>query len=290
MEQRSKEWFQARKGKLTGSNIGAALNMNPYKTPDDLIRQMVREYHGLESEFQGNVATEYGTLHEPLAVMDYEMISGNTVEDCGFFVSPLHEWLGASPDGLIGDDGLLEVKCPYGLRNKKGADLVFKTAKEQEHYYAQMQIEMVCGQRDWVDFFQWSENGSKTERVSWDELWLQEHVPQLEKFYQWYLSEINNPIHLEDKVKEINNLRADMLIKEYDRLKALIEDSEAQKKDMLAELVTLSGERNSLICGRKLTKGERVGSVAYAKVVKEHLKDLDLEPYRGKASEYWKLS
>ena len=51
IEQRSLEWFEARKGKLTGSNIGAALGINPWKTPDDLIRQMVREYHGAESEF-----------------------------------------------------------------------------------------------------------------------------------------------------------------------------------------------------------------------------------------------
>ena len=75
MEQRSEEWFKARKGKLTGSNIGAALGVNPWKTPEDLIRQMVREYHGAESEFTGNIATEHGTLHEPLAILDYMSLS-----------------------------------------------------------------------------------------------------------------------------------------------------------------------------------------------------------------------
>jgi hypothetical protein len=58
----------------------------------------------------------------------------------------------------------------------------------------------------------------------------------------------------------------------------------------LCEIVKISKKRNALICGRKLTLVERKGSVAYAKVVKDHLKDLDLNPYTGKPSEYWKLS
>ena len=60
IEQRTPEWFKQRKGKITGSVAGAALGLNPYMTPMQLIRRMVREYHGLESEFTGNIATEYG--------------------------------------------------------------------------------------------------------------------------------------------------------------------------------------------------------------------------------------
>ena len=63
VKQRSPEWFKARIGRLTGSNIGAALGLTPWKTPDDLIRQMVREYHGAEPEFVGNAATECCTAH-----------------------------------------------------------------------------------------------------------------------------------------------------------------------------------------------------------------------------------
>lgn len=288
MEQRSKEWFQARKGKLTGSNVGAALGLDPYRTPDDLIRQMVREYHGAESEFTGNVATEYGTLHEPLAVMDYEMLSGNSVEDCWFIVSPFHEWLGASPDGLIDRDGLLEVKCPFGLRNKKDADLVFKTAKDQPHYYAQMQIEMYCAQRIWCDFYQWSENGSAKEQVLLSEEWLDKYIPELEAFYNRYLSELDNPAHLEDKIKEINTLKADELLKEYDRIKATIDDSEARKKEIVSELVEICGKKDAIICGRKLTHVERKGNVDYGKI--PELKGLDLEKYHKKSSKFWKLS
>lgn len=288
MEQRSEEWFKARKGKLTGSNIGASIGTNPWKTPEDLIRQMVRDYHGAESEFTGNVATEHGTNHEPLATMDYFGKTGNLVEECGFFVHPEYEWLGASPDGLIGDDGIIEVKCPYGLRNKKGDDLVFKSATDQRHYYAQMQIEMACTGRKWCDFYQWSPNGDSIERVNFSPNWFAQALPELRKFYDWYLSELDNPAHLEPKEREINTFHAQKLVQEWDELKTTIEDAEARKKEVLAELVQLSKERNAIIHGRKLTQVERKGNVQYAKI--PELKGIDLEPYRGKSSQFWRLS
>lgn len=294
MEQRSEAWFKARRGKLTGSNIGAALGVNPWKSPEDLMRQMVREHHGAESEFSGNVATEYGTLHEPLALMDYFGKTALLVEECGFFVHPEHEWLGASPDGLVGEDGLIEVKCPFGLRNKKGDDLVFKAAADQPHYYAQMQIEMACApaedgkHRDWCDFYQWSKHGDSLERVWFDPQWFADNLPALEAFYKWYLSELDNPAHLEPKEKEINTFHAQKLIQEWDALAQTIDDATARKREVLDELVKLSKDRPALIHGRKLTKVERKGNVQYAKV--PELKGVDLEPYRGKGSEYWRLS
>ena len=110
MEQRSKEWFKAREGRITGSSVGAILGYSPFMSPDDVMRRMVREYHGAESEFKGNAATEWGTLNEPGACVEYEMETGSTVELCGFY--KYEHWLGASPDGLIGSNGLVEFKCP----------------------------------------------------------------------------------------------------------------------------------------------------------------------------------
>lgn len=288
MEQRSEEWFKARKGKLTGSNVGAALGLNPWKTPEDLIRQMVREYHGAEPEFTGNVATEYGNLHETLAVMEYMGKTGLHPEETGFHVHPEHDWLGASPDALIEDDGILEVKCPFGLRNKKGDDLVFKDAEGQQHYYAQMQVEMACTRRDYAHFYQWSKHGDSLQTVEFDPEWWNQHLPAMIQFYNWYLSELDNPEHLEDKQKEINTLKAKKLIDEWDKLKATIDDSESRKKEILSELVKISGERDALMHGRKLTKVERKGNVNYKKI--PELEGVDLEKYRGKPSEFWRLS
>ncbi len=158
IEQRSPEWFEQRKGKLTGPNIGTALCVNPYKKPADLMRQMVREWHGAESEFKGNVATEWCTANEANATSELEMFHLSApVEETGLHVHPDHEWLAASPDGLIGDDGVAEIKCPFGLRDKDKPE--FKPLVDQPHYFAQVQIEMACTGRTWCAFYQWTPKG-----------------------------------------------------------------------------------------------------------------------------------
>ena len=55
MIQRTPAWYAARKGRVTGSSVGSILGLNPWATSDDVMRRMVREYHGAESEFKGNV-------------------------------------------------------------------------------------------------------------------------------------------------------------------------------------------------------------------------------------------
>lgn len=286
IEQRSEQWFNARRGKLTGSNIGAALGVNPFKTPDDLIRQMVREYHGADSEFSGNIATEHGTAHEQLAQFDYEMTTGNTVKECGFFVHPEFEWLGASPDGLVGEHGLIEIKCPFGLRNEPIPK--FKPLADQPHYYAQIQMEMACTGRQWCDFYQWTPHGDSLEVVNYDAAWWSDNLPKLEAFYALYLSELDNPAHLEEKHKEINTQHAKLLLDEYQDLTDSIEQATERKKEVFDELVKLAKGRNSLIWGRKLTQVDRKGSVDYKAI--PQLKGVDLEQYRKKPTNYWRLT
>ena len=64
MEQRSPEWFAARAGRVTGSQVGGLLGLSPHVSEGDAFRALVRSVHGLDSEFKGNVATEYGSFHE----------------------------------------------------------------------------------------------------------------------------------------------------------------------------------------------------------------------------------
>ena len=64
MEQRSEKWFAARKGRVTGSMVGAVLGLDPNCTRAEAMRRMVRSWQGLPSEFQGNIATQWGINHE----------------------------------------------------------------------------------------------------------------------------------------------------------------------------------------------------------------------------------
>lgn len=285
MKQQSKQWFEARKGRVTDSVVGAILGIAPYMTREEALRSMVRSYHGAEREFIGNIATEWGNTNEETARWEYELETGNTVKEAGF--DRYEDWLGASPDGYVGDDGLLEIKCPFGIR--KDEPPVFKSIEDQPHYYAQIQIQLHVTGREWCHFWQWTQHGTKLETVNYDQAWIDENLPKLRQFYAEYLSELDNPEHLEPLRKEINTEETRRLVDEYDQLSEAIDNATERKKEVLAELVKASGEKNALVWGKKLTLTERVGSVSYAKVVKDHCPDVDLEQYRGKPSKFWGL-
>jgi putative phage-type endonuclease len=283
-EQRTPAWYEQRKGRVTGSAVGAILGLAPYATRADILRRMVRDYHGAPSEFTGNVATSYGTENEDGAVWQYELETGNKVVPAGFV--PFEDWLGASPDGYIGADGLIEVKCPYSLRN--GGE--FKSIQDQPHYYAQIQVQLYCTGMDWCDFYQWAPHGTKLERVDLDRDWLDRHLPILRQFYAEYLSELDNTDHIQPLRKELNTLEAKRVLEEIDQLREAEEQAKERRKELEADLVLMAGNQNANIWGRKLTLVEKEGSISYAKVVKDHCPTVDLEVYRGKPSSYWRLT
>jgi putative phage-type endonuclease len=290
IQQRSKEWFEQRKGKVTGSIAGAILGLNPYMTREDVMRQKVREYYGADREFNGNVATAYGQFHEDGALRDLQLdMPQLNIQEASFY--ELDNWLGASPDGLIDDDAVLEIKCPYSQRDKNPPK--FKSINEQPHYYAQIQVELLCTHRYKCYFFQWSTHGTQLEIVMRDQDWIDEYLPELREFYLDYLKEREMPYagpYLEAKRKEVETLTAAKLIEEYDDLSQAIDQATERRKEVLAELVKQAKEKDAEICGRKLTKVTRKGSISYSKLMKENFPKFNCEPYRGKSSEYWKLS
>lgn len=290
IEQRSPEWFAQRKNRLTGSLAGAALGMSPNMKPDACMRLMVRNALGAEREttdFVEDSIMGHGKFHESGAIVEYEMETGNTVESCGFF--PFEDWSGASPDGLIGEDALLECKVPWGKR--KDENPIFKTLREQPHYYAQVQIELLATGRKWAHFWQWTPYGSLLERVSVDQSWLDDNLPRLRQFHARFLDELrdNAEEHLQPLRITIDTPNAAKMVAEYDDLSEAIERATERKKELLAEMVTIAKDKNAIFGGRRLTLTKRVGAVSYATVVKKLLPDADLEPYRGKPTEFWGL-
>jgi putative phage-type endonuclease len=280
MEQRSDEWFAARKGRVTASMVGAILGHSPNLTRAGAMRRMVRDAHGAEPEFTGNIATRYGEFNEDGAVSEYEMETGNKVEKVGFI--PREDWAGCSPDGLINDDGGLETKCPFGKREK--GDLV--PLADQPHYYDQVQFSLWVTDRKFWHFYQWAAGRSKLECVLPDQAWQDENLPRLRQFHAEFLAEDPAP-HLEARRVEIDTLEAARIIAEYDQLTEAIENAEARKKELLAEMVRQANGKDAVYAGRNLTKIVKAGSVSYAKALAKYAPKADLEPFRGKPSEYW---
>ena len=103
---------------------------------------------GAPSETYSNAAMVHGTETEPEARAAYEFYQGVTVQEVAFVHHPKIEQAGCSPDGLIGDDGLLEIKCPQSATHLE--TLLGQAVPGK--YEAQMQFQMACTGRKYCDF------------------------------------------------------------------------------------------------------------------------------------------
>lgn len=286
MEQRSPEWFAARKGRITASSVGAILGNSPNATRDDVMRRMVREWHGAENEFAGNIATEYGVNNEAGALVEYTMETANAVQSVGFVTR--EDWAGASPDGLINDDGGLEVKAPFGLRKQENPQ--FKTLLDQPHYHDQVQFSLWVTIRKYWHFYQWHQRKTKLECVLPCAQWQADALPRLRQFYAEYLAERDTPgAHCEPLRRVIDTPEAARMVAEYDQLQDAIDNATDRKKELLADMVRIAGDKNAVFAGRNLTLTSRVGAVSYAKAIAALLPDADLEKWRGNPSSFWGL-
>lgn len=288
IEQRSEAWFEARKGRVTASLVGAILNHSPYMTRAQAMRSMVRDACNAEREFKGNAATEWGTAMEPMAIGEFEDRTGLVVEKAGFITRD--DWAGCSPDGLIGETAGLETKCPYGIRSDPAP--LFKSLAEQPHYYDQVQFSMWVTGRDTWHFEQWTPYDHAGATVTTDLAWQNDNIPALRQFYAEFLYEMqeNREEHLTALRREVDTPQAHKMVTEWDELSEAIERATERKADLLKEMVSLCGDNDALFAGRKLTKVEKEGSVSYAKALKALCPGADVEPYRGKPSSHWRLS
>ena len=147
MEQRTDEWFAARLGKVTASKVSDVMSKGMGR--ETYMTYLIAEVLTTEraSSFT-NTAMEWGTATEPYARQAYEALNNLWVEEIGFVQHPTIERAGASPDGLVGDDGLIEIKCPNTATHLD--TLIDKTVPKK--YINQMQFQMACTGRKWCDF------------------------------------------------------------------------------------------------------------------------------------------
>jgi len=288
MIQGSDEWKALRVGRVTASRIGSIMGWSPYMSRDDVLREMVRQHFGAEPEFTGNIATEYGQKHEPLARHTYEIETCNKVRETVFFHT---NEFGASPDGMIDPDGILEIKCPFAKRKDKEPKFTSIHDDSLRHYMAQVQWNLYMSDRKWCDFYQWSPNGSRLERVERDEEMIALIWRAACNFYSEYQAALLNPDeHLEEKRRVIDTPTAQKMVTEWDELRDQIDLLTERKKALLEDFIALAKGGNAIIAGRRLTQVESKGAISYAKAIKELLPDADLTPYQGKPTISWRFT
>ena len=187
LRQGSEEWYEARRNRLTGSNFAAAIGISPYAVPRSLWEMFTNKLG--TREHTSSAGTLHGNKYEAVALSMYEQISGVQVKATGFWVHPKYNWLGASPDGLVGDDGVVEVKCPlHGVHEFL-----------PRVYMPQLQAELACTQRKWVDFVSWyygGKDGREHMEVRVTRVWRSDRYwswmfPRLEYFWNCVLQNVS---------------------------------------------------------------------------------------------------
>ena len=188
VEQGAPEWKAARLGHVTASGMANVMAkgkdkseaVTRYKYKVQIVAERMT---GVVAESYSNAAMEWGVEQEGFAVMAYESMRDVLVDKTGFWLHPSIKWLGVSPDRLVGDDGLIEVKCPnttthlgYLFDNRVPPD-----------YYKQIQCQLWVTGRSWCDFVSFDprlprRNQLLVVRTERDEKLIGEMQVEVEKF------------------------------------------------------------------------------------------------------------
>jgi putative phage-type endonuclease len=195
MEQRTPEWHAARLGRVTASRVAdvVARTKTGYGSgrANYMAELICERLTGTQGAFYSNAAIQWGVEKEPDARAAYEEAVGMFVVEVGFIPHNTISMAGASPDGLVGDGGLVEIKCPNTATHIDTLLSGFVPNK----YINQMQWQMACTGRQWCDFVSFDPRMPEgmqiwIKRVDRDNVL----IAELEKEVISFLSELENKI------------------------------------------------------------------------------------------------
>lgn len=197
---KNKLWKKARIGRVTSSNFGAICKCKNSE-PVSVIKT-VMGYNRFS-----NASVKWGRDHEPAARRKYVLVKKDaghkiSVTDTGLYVKTDIPFLGSSPDGLVNDNGqngVLEVKCPFKWRLSKIDDASKDSQfcceinkdqvqlKRNHNYYYQVQAQMALTNSSWCDFVIWTLSDIHIERISFNEQFWQDCLVKVIEFYQKFV-------------------------------------------------------------------------------------------------------
>jgi putative phage-type endonuclease len=200
VQQGTPEWHQLRLGKVTASRVadilaktktGPSASRNNY-----LIELALQRVTKTIQESYTNSAMEWGVQTEPHARVAYEVATGNFVDQVAFIDHPSIAGFGCSPDGLVGDDSLIEIKCPNSPTHWE----YFKSEEPPQKYVIQMQAQMAVTGRKWCDFVSFDPRMPERSQllivcVERDD----EFIANMEEEIKKFLSEVEAEVNLMER-------------------------------------------------------------------------------------------
>ena len=202
MEQRTDEWFKARLGKVTASRVSDVLAK--IKSGEAAVRrnykmQLATErLTGQKTDSYTNQAMQDGIDREDTARQIYEIVRDIKVEQVGFIDHPTIKMAGASPDGLLPDNGVLEIKCP--IETTHTTNLLER--KLPSRYISQVQWQIACTGADYANFVSYNPNFEPKLQLMYVEVERDnEYIEMLEEEVSIFLLEVDEVINT---LRELN--------------------------------------------------------------------------------------
>ncbi|CAG9773376.1 unnamed protein product [Ceutorhynchus assimilis] len=209
-------WHRERRRRITASIFGKICKAKSETTKLNLVKSIVNP-----KKIDHIPSVRYGSRNEQTAINKYSESTKNIVEKAGLHVHKKFPFLGGSPDGLVGNDGVIEVKCPYSIRNLKIDEQYLDyleengNLKKNHEYYYQIQGLLEMTNRPWCDFVIFTGHDIKIQRIFRNTKFWANMFTNLKSFYFFYfLPYVVRPeslkIALEDRkwttIKEITLL------------------------------------------------------------------------------------
>lgn len=280
--QNSPEWHDYRKTKIGASDAGTILGINPWKTPYKLWQEKL----GLLEPEPMNDSMKLGQSLEKNARKEFEKKMGVKVEPKVLAHDNLNFMI-ASMDGISCDNKIaVEIKCP--------GERAFNNALRgviPSYYQTQMQHQMHVCDLEEMFYFVYIEKYETPQSVCLpffrDEKLIKKIIDYEKNFYDC-LMEFEPPSLIEkDFINMENNREWKELCIQMKMIKNNMKFLENLEKETRTKLLNLSGNLNARGCGLQLSKVVKMGTVQYQQI--PEIKNINLDSYRSKPSEYWKI-
>lgn len=223
MQRNSKVWHEERKKRITASNFGLICKACQRKT----LYSITYDLH--YTSVPKGPAIQYGINNEQAALTEYTKVTKNKVFASGLRIHPQYPYLGCSPDGLIGSEGIVEVKCPYSIRDCGACEAVrqnkikYLTAQgqliENSNYYFQIQGMLEILNRSWCDLVIYSQSDIFVTRI-----------PRNEKFWNLMKSKLT--------IFYLNFFLPEMFLRQKNKF--LIQEQEIKSFTPISEIIFFS--------------------------------------------------
>jgi hypothetical protein len=194
-QHQNKLWHNERFKRLTASNFGKVCKLRDSTNRLTVLKNL------LYSNFEGNKYTRWGQQNEFKALNEASTVLNFNYEQCGMFVHKTLPYLGASPDALVGNEGIVEIKCPFSGKHLSPVEAVRKkiikfcnvdtnnqlSLKKNHPYYYQIQGQLEVTDRKYCIFIVWTPHGFSSENILRDpEFWHEKMEEKLKHFYLTY--------------------------------------------------------------------------------------------------------